>query len=454
MIIRPSPRRSKNHISGTSVFAQPEIQLTSAVLVADSAIQTIVFMLGLLFVFTLPWENVVIIPGIGTLARIAAAILVSAWSISAIKSGQFRPLNKYYIWLYLFLIWMMCTALWSRDITFSLPRLFTFAQLVFISYVCWNVFDRGAKILYALQAYILGAYVTVGILTFNFLSGNVTKWESRATLANSNENSIGLTLALGLPIAWYLATQLSKQKGLSNWLRVVNIAFVPLGLIGIMLTASRGSFLAATPFVLYALLSISQIKPKYRMPALLSILVLIFVAYYFTPTSAIDRIFTIQAQFEERDFNTRAGLWERGISAFLSSYSNFIIGFGIGSFPIIAGNDAHNTFVSILVETGIVGISLFSGILITVFASLLRFSWPEKLMWGTVALIWFLGNLSTTWIFYKPTWFFMTMLICHSNIGVSLKVELQKNYARASYDRRLPQNSRAGSQFQLKRFGA
>lgn len=381
----------------------------------ESLLHKTTYGLTLLFIFAIPWENVVIIPGVGTLAKIVAALLLSVWLLSMAVSGRFRPIHFLHFWIHIFLTWAICTAIWSYDFDFSRVRIVTLGQLILLTLVYWNVLRNRAQIGHALQAYVFGSCVTVGILIFNYLTGNVSQWESRATIANSNENSIGILVAIALPMAWYLAIQGPTLFGSPRWLQLTNFAYVPLGLIGVMLTASRSSFLATLPFVVSIPLITSQMRTKYRVLSILAMVVLIWLAYLYTPESSISRIMTIQSQFEQRDLNQRFDLWTRGFEFLTASPTNILSGAGIGNYPIIAGKDAHNTFLSILVEMGIFGLLVYVimlGIVAKVILSLARFD--ERILWGTVSSIWLLGNLAGTWLFYKFSWLVLLLVVCHA----------------------------------------
>jgi hypothetical protein len=55
----------------------------------------------------------------------------------------------------------------------------------------------------------------------------------------ADPNSLGMTLALGVPIAWYLS--LTAKRPLTRWLRR---AYRPLAMFATVLTGSRGAMIA------------------------------------------------------------------------------------------------------------------------------------------------------------------------------------------------------------------
>jgi O-antigen ligase len=72
---------------------------------------------------------------------------------------------------------------------------------------------------------------------------------------------------------------------------------------------------------------------------------------------------------------------------------------------------AHNTFLSVLVEQGVIGFSLFLGILLTLVFSAWRFPLVDRAFWLSVLLTWAIGVSSLTWEDRKPSWFLFGVLV-------------------------------------------
>jgi O-antigen ligase len=111
------------------------------------------------------------------------------------------------------------------------------------------------------------------------------------------------------------------------------------------------------------------------------------------------------------DLPGRVSIWREGF-AILSEHP--LLGIGSGAFKTAAIQSdkvAHNVFVSVMVELGIIGFILFTIILvITVYQALRQPKWYARL-WLTVLLVWGLGASVHTWEENKPTWFFLSLVI-------------------------------------------
>ena len=93
-----------------------------------------------------------------------------------------------------------------------------------------------------------------------------------------------------------------------------------------------------------------------------------------------------------------------------------MLGVGEGAYLQISdrqlgeGFVAHNTFVSVLVELGIVGFLLFAAILQQTARAMLNLEGSDRLMWVAVASAWFVGVLAATWETQKVTWLLIALV--------------------------------------------
>jgi O-antigen ligase len=72
---------------------------------------------------------------------------------------------------------------------------------------------------------------------------------------------------------------------------------------------------------------------------------------------------------------------------------------------------AHNTFLSVLVEQGILGFTLFCALLVSLALSLKGMPPFPKRLWMVSLGVWVVGVSSLTWEMRKPTWFFFGLIM-------------------------------------------
>ncbi|HEX6545658.1 MAG TPA: hypothetical protein VF023_05085, partial [Bryobacteraceae bacterium] len=90
----------------------------------------------------------------------------------------------------------------------------------------------------------------------------------------------------------------------------------------------------------------------------------------------------------------------------------------------IIGRDlaAHNTYVSVLTETGIVGFLIFAIALISFVLLALTFQSNERFLWLIVMLVWGLGVFGLTFEYKKTTWSVFALLIATSGVSEMARV--------------------------------
>jgi O-antigen ligase len=72
---------------------------------------------------------------------------------------------------------------------------------------------------------------------------------------------------------------------------------------------------------------------------------------------------------------------------------------------------AHNTLLSILVEQGVVGFTLFFVLLLTLVLSAWKLSKADRVFWLCILLTWAIGASDLSWEQRKPTWVIFGLLI-------------------------------------------
>lgn len=370
---------------------------------------------ALLFVVSLPIENVLVIPIVGGLGRLTGIILLLFSIPLFIGRGAItvRRVPIPLVIMGLYALWSVAGLLWTIEQSSTVGYVSTFLQLLVLVVALWQIFGYEAGRRAIMQAFVIGCVLAVMDGVRNFAEGNEAVY-LRFSVSNTDPNEYALVLALGIPMAFELFTRGKR------WLRFLNLMFIPVLLVGIVLSSSRGGTIAAAVALLVLPLGIFTLDRFGRhVIVLLFSLVLLAVPFYWAEIAAtvgtnLDRISTLGDELTSGTLNERSTIWLAGVDAFTVRP---VVGSGGGTFPAAIEKEvgmrqvAHNTFLSVVVEMGILGFLLFAAILLTVALPLFRL--PRKWAMPSVILLVTLlvGIAPLSWEFRKPFWLVLTLLM-------------------------------------------
>jgi O-antigen ligase len=126
----------------------------------------------------------------------------------------------------------------------------------------------------------------------------------------------------------------------------------------------------------------------------------------------VSRLGTLGSSIEARDLGGRFELWMEALQVFSA---HPISGLGSGALDSAIGSAAHNTFISVLAETGVIGFILFLLILAIVIFQAVNVPNGNAGLWIAIFLTWAIGVFSLSWEFRKLTWLFLSFIVIEGN---------------------------------------
>jgi O-antigen ligase len=245
---------------------------------------------------------------------------------------------------------------------------------------------------------------------YNYASG-VSYWvdEPRFAGLNNDPNELGLTLVLGLPMAWYLSLSQPQRRFTWAWQ-----LYVPIGCAAILLTGSRGAFVAALVTLASMPWALSRLGLRTKAAVYALLVASIMLATGFVPKAILERMGSTRADMAAGYFGGRGAIWKAGLQLV---HEHPIAGAGAGTFaagvaPILGGHSraSHDAFLSILVEEGIVGLCLFLAIGATATKPLRHLPAPQRRFSIVLLAALAVGSLALTWNASKQLWFVLGLL--------------------------------------------
>jgi hypothetical protein len=384
---------------------------------------------GLLWfqVFILPWElfrtfqETAYLPRIGTLGRIVGFVLLPLVFLDILdRGGRVRPLGLFHVATVAFVWWAGMSLFWSLDPEETYEKLWTYLQLAVFTWLIWELARTETRQLGLLQAYVLGAYVSAFDTVAKFLSGSLSH-AARFAATGFNPNDLGFTLVLALPMAWYLA--LARRGKLVRW---VNLLYLPIGMAAVLLTASRGAFIPAVVSLLIMPWTLSKHSWPMRAAVCGLVLASALVLNNVIPVYSWERLAAATSEIETGEFSDRAGIWQAGVKLF---QQHPVAGVGAGAFgaavePILGERRApHQTFLSVLVGQGLIGLFLFFAMFAVAVAPVPRMPGLTRTFWTVILLTLAVGLQPRTWDYRKPLWFILGVLAAQAAATVYGRAE-------------------------------
>jgi O-antigen ligase len=380
------------------------------------------YVASLVLIFIIPWEDSISTASLGSLARLMGIVVAGFWLGIIVIEGKFRKPTLFHALVLLFFSWNFVSLFWSTDIETTMQRIKTYSQLFLLLLIYWEVFQKQAELMAGLQAYIFGAYVLVASTIYNYLAGNIAvEYEGRYSATGVNANDVALILILGLPIAMQLFF-VTRRNILGILFQGINLLYVPLSIFSCILTGSRTSLIAIIPFVIF-MIKTHRISARRKILIFVILLISLLASLPFVPHSLISRLGTIGNSISEADLGGRVNMWRKSIVVFAQ---HPILGVGAGAIDRTIGGAVHNTFISVVTETGLIGLILFLSILGLVVDKMFRLPKTISAFWLTVFVTWVIGIVSLSWEFRKFTWIMLSFIIMQSSF-VEQENEQQEN---------------------------
>jgi len=324
-----------------------------------------------LYIFSIPFDSI-LLGNMMSIPKTIALLLVISFAIETIlnlKNTKFKIGE--FIYFLILILYIILKVLVSVNFEISLNRFFVFVQLLLVTFISVSKMSKNKYIFKnAIFAYLTGTiiiyFISIGKIIFN--GYNFARLNAFGTPGEEAHYSIILS------IAFIILVVLLKEK---NKL-ILKIFLLTNLILGIILSQTRSSWLAVTFIIILDILLFN--KSKNRFIFIIMIALVIFALDNFIISNYN---FKIVELINKRTFDAletggagRVEIWDTALPLIKEKP---IFGFGFDTFSYVYNYQyikdvvlprgehraAHNIYLAIIIENGIMGFIIFlSGILI------------------------------------------------------------------------------------------
>ncbi|MGC9222926.1 MAG: O-antigen ligase family protein [Terracidiphilus sp.] len=375
----------------------------------------IAWVLLLIFVFSIPWEySLDLGEPLGNVARVAGLLVLLAAVPAAFQAGRIRTPGAFCWFTLALYLWFCCTAFWTIDATATLVRLRAQFQEYMIVWLVWEFADTPEDLRSLLRATVAGSWVLTLLTLAAFRSPEaIAAGQIRFAAYGQDPNDVARYLNLGFPLAVLLFNCERRWP-----MRALAIGFVPVGVVAVLLTASRSGFLAALVALAGSLTLLFRGHTRRAAAVAFALPPFLAALWFLIPSGTYARLATIPQQLEGGDWNQRINIWSAGWRAFTRAP---LAGTGAGTFVAAARtapiDTAHNTLLSVAVSGGLWALLLMSMLVLLAARAALRSRGPLRLALATCLLVWAITSFVATAEENRMTWLLFAIVIAAARLN-------------------------------------
>ena len=380
-------------------------------------IKTIAIFFMMMLVFALPTDGAAEVAGM-SLVKIAGLAAFGLMLVLIMTGAELTAVPALHIPILLYVAWMIFSYIWTdMPVPYESEQVAGGYQqaiksnlyVLMITLLLFQLVKTETHIQMLSLAFILGDMWLVYLMVKDYqIGGNTVRQE----IKDFDANEVAVKLAMAIPLAIYLFTMAK------HWLlRGIAVLYLPMAMFTILITGSRTG--AVTMVIgltgLWPMVKSSGLFGKLMVGA--TVVILLVTAVNVIPQKTIERIFSTGKEISQGTLNERSVIWGYAYEEWKQSP---IVGHGLSSFRRIINQynvkyTAHNSFVSIAAEQGIIGVLFYVSVIGVSFFYAYFLPPLERILMLSMLGILVLGKMSLTIHDRMHVWFAYSLpvLIAH-----------------------------------------
>ena len=328
---------------------------------ASATVPTERFLSFVVAAFILATYLVAALPGLSRLPHLLIGLMLLGLVLRSIKVPLRLRWDAVVPLSVAFVAYALASVLWATDQSAALVSSVGLVVDMLGAFLIWAALQNGVSALVVAYSASAAAVVQAGVALAQYIGSG----EARAEGLTGNANSLAIQLSL---TAFLLLLLLPKER----WAQLLALALI------VIATVTTGTRKLVFVWFSYIVLLLRDVSPMFRRPSVGTAFVLLlapvavwasltFGSTLLSPLEEVTVIQRIEGTFEGRETTKRSGLME---DALVVWWQKPVFGHGIDQFRIAGSYTtySHNNYTEVLANFGVVGLVLYYGIFLVLFA--------------------------------------------------------------------------------------
>ncbi|HVT76477.1 MAG TPA: O-antigen ligase family protein [Acidimicrobiales bacterium] len=380
----------------------------------NAAFERLAFVGAMVFVASIPLEGLLHLGILGSLAKGGGAVLVVGAFFAFLGGGlRVRRTDGSILLFGAFVAWAVLSYFWSADKSLTLGRASTNMQLFLATLVLWQFLGTAPRVRVALQTFVVSTFFGS---VYSILARHPHDATGVARYSVGGPNSFGIYVVWAMLAAYWLLGQTPSKR----WKQFYALFFV-VGTIEVFDTASRTALVVLCIAVAIALADRRLLRPRNVAIAVVIAAVSGIAILHVVSSRQLERLGTV-SEAAASGANGRTTQWRLALDVFSA---HPVEGLGAAVFrdyseaQIGISRVAHNSFLGVAADLGVVGLVLFAAMFVFACRNLHYLPPTTRRLWFGLAAVWLLGANTLTWENQKFTYFVLAVLAAQSVLVVT-----------------------------------
>ena len=269
--------------------------------------RNIAFFFMLLFAASVPLEAIAHLGSLGSIARTAGIAAAVSGAYALCTDLRPRAANATFFLFGAFVGWIVLSYFWSGDQYLTFVRAATCLQLLLLAWLIWQEARTSRACDALMKAYIAGA--AIACIDAFITRRPVHKGVVRFSVGDPND--FGVIIVVAMIMAYYIAV-----TSTSRLTRLACACFLPIGALGVFLTASRTAVAALFVAMLVMVFDPRNLAPRRFAAIAVLMAVMAFAVAHYVTQEQLDRISTTRSEVTGGSLDQRTTQWSMSARTF------------------------------------------------------------------------------------------------------------------------------------------